>query len=57
MKSNVEARQRAKAEKERERARVAEEERLDEERRENNLEGWLEEKRATREVCLPSQPG
>lgn len=57
MKSNVDARQRAKAEKERERARVAEEERLDEERRENNLEGWLEEKRATREVCLLSQPG
>ena len=50
MKSNVEARQRAKAEKERERARVAEEERLDEERRENNLEGWLEERRAVREV-------
>lgn len=45
MKSNHEARARAKAEKEAEKARVAEEERLDNERRENDLEGWLDEKR------------
>lgn len=45
MKSNHEARARAKAEKEAEKARVVEEERLDNERRENDLEGWLDEKR------------
>ncbi|KAF7559073.1 hypothetical protein G7046_g5083 [Stylonectria norvegica] len=45
MKSNHEARARAKAEKEAEKARVAEEERLDDERRENDLESWLDEKR------------
>lgn len=50
MKSNVDARARAKAEKEKERARIAEEERLDNERRENDLEGWLEERRAARKV-------
>ncbi|KAL7899480.1 actin-like protein [Trichoderma sp. SZMC 28014] len=44
MKSNHEARARAKAEKEAEKARIAEEERLDQERRENDLEGWLGEK-------------
>ncbi|KAL7789472.1 actin-like protein [Trichoderma ceciliae] len=44
MKSNHEARARAKAEKEAEKARVAEEERLDQERRANDLEGWLDEK-------------
>jgi actin-related protein 5 len=48
MKSNHEARARAKAEKEREKARVAEEARLDEERRTNDLEGWLEERRTAR---------
>ena len=52
MKSNVEARARAKAEKEREKARIAEEERLDEERRENDLEGWLEERRHARAVSF-----
>ncbi|EAQ88128.1 hypothetical protein CHGG_04747 [Chaetomium globosum CBS 148.51] len=45
LKSNHDARARAKAEKEAEKARVAEEARLDEERRVNDLEGWLEEKR------------
>ena len=48
LKSNHDARARAKAEKEAEKARVAEEERLDTERRENDLEGWLEEKREAR---------
>jgi actin-related protein 5 len=48
MKSNHEARARAKAEKEKEKARVAEERRLDEEKRENNLEGWLQERRNAR---------
>lgn len=48
LKSNHEARARAKAEKEAEKARIAEEERLDTERRENDLEGWLDEKRQAR---------
>lgn len=48
MKSNHEARARAKAEKEAEKARVAEEERLDMERRVNDLDNWLEEKRQAR---------
>ncbi|KAF5123785.1 Actin-like protein arp5 [Metarhizium anisopliae] len=48
MKSNHDARARAKAEKEAEKARVAEEERLDKERRENDLDNWLEEKRQAR---------
>ncbi|KAI1277480.1 putative chromatin remodeling complex subunit [Xylaria sp. FL0933] len=52
LKSNHEARARAKAEKEAEKARAAEEERLDRERRENDLEGWLEEKRIARENTL-----
>ncbi|KAI1828671.1 putative chromatin remodeling complex subunit [Xylaria intraflava] len=52
LKSNHEARARAKAEKEAEKARVAEEERLDRERRENDLERWLEEKRIARENTL-----
>ncbi|KAI5917717.1 putative chromatin remodeling complex subunit [Camillea tinctor] len=52
LKSNHEARARARAEKEAEKARVAEEERLDRERRENDLEGWLEEKRVARENTL-----
>lgn len=52
LKSNHDARARAKAEKEAERARVAEEERLDRERRENNLEEWLEEKRVARNLTL-----
>ncbi|CAJ2501955.1 Uu.00g048080.m01.CDS01 [Anthostomella pinea] len=52
MKSNHDARARAKAEKEAEKARAAEEERLDRERRDNDLEGWLEEKRIARENTL-----
>ncbi|KAI1942738.1 Nuclear actin-protein involved in chromatin remodeling [Ophidiomyces ophidiicola] len=52
MKSNVEARQRAKEEKERERERIANEERLDAERRENDFESWVEEKRQARSAIL-----
>ncbi|KAI1265826.1 putative chromatin remodeling complex subunit [Xylariaceae sp. FL1019] len=52
LKSNHEARARAKAEKEAEKTRVAEEERLDRERRENDLENWLEEKRIARANTL-----
>jgi actin-related protein 5 len=52
MKSNHDARARAKAEKEKEKARVAEEQRLDEERRENDLEGWLQDRRAARESMV-----
>ncbi|PGG98696.1 hypothetical protein AJ79_08782 [Helicocarpus griseus UAMH5409] len=52
MKSNIEARQRAKAEKEMEKARQAEEERLDNEKRENNFEEWIEERRQAREALL-----
>ncbi|KAL6860189.1 Nuclear actin-protein involved in chromatin remodeling [Amphichorda felina] len=52
LKSNHDARARAKAEKEAEKARIAEEERLDLERRENDLEGWLEEKRQARADTL-----
>lgn len=50
MKSNVEARQRAKAEKEREKARREEEERLDLEKRENDFENWIAERRIARQV-------
>ena len=53
MKSNVDARARAKVEKEKERARLAEEERLDLERRENDINGWLEERRVARLVGSP----
>ena len=56
MRSNVEARARAKIEKEQQKARLAEEERLDEERRETDLQGWLEERRAARTVRFPSLP-
>ena len=52
MKSGVEARQRAKAEKERERARLAEEERLDNEKRENHFDEWIEQRRAARNDIL-----
>lgn len=48
LKSNHEARARAKAEKEAEKARIAAEARQDEERRTNDLEGWLEERRQAR---------
>ena len=56
MKSGVEARARAKVEKEAERARIEEEQRLDEEKRVNSLPAWLEEKRAVRAVSLKSAP-
>lgn len=52
MKSSHEARARAKAEKEAEKARIAEEQRLDDEKRENDLEGWLQERRAARATML-----
>ena len=50
LKSGVEARARAKIEKEQERARVAEEERLDDERRIKDIDGWLEDRRVARMV-------
>ncbi|KAL8843056.1 MAG: hypothetical protein Q9205_000588 [Flavoplaca limonia] len=52
MKSGYEARLRAKVEKELERARIAEEERLDDERREKDIDSWLEERRAARLTLL-----
>ncbi|KAI9372328.1 hypothetical protein BJX61DRAFT_507758 [Aspergillus egyptiacus] len=52
MKSNVEARQRAKEEKEREQARREEEQRLDREKRENDFESWVAERRAQRQNIL-----
>ncbi|KAI9731083.1 MAG: Nuclear actin-protein involved in chromatin remodeling [Claussenomyces sp. TS43310] len=52
MKSNNEARARAKAEKEAEKARVAEIARLDEDRRINDLDGWLAERRAARAAMV-----
>ena len=52
MKSNIDARARAKIEKEKEKARIAEEERLDNERRDNDPGGWLEERRAARTVSM-----
>ncbi|KAI9700631.1 MAG: Nuclear actin-protein involved in chromatin remodeling [Candelina mexicana] len=52
MKSNVDARARAKIEKEAQKARIAEEERLDLEHRETDLEGWLEERRAARNTLI-----
>ena len=50
LKSGVEARARAKIEKEQEKARKAEEQRLDDERRLTDLEGWLEDRRIARAV-------
>ena len=52
MKSNHDARARAKAEKEKEKARVAEEQRLDDERREKDPEGWIEERRIARQTMV-----
>ena len=52
MKSNHEARARAKAEKEAEKARQAEIQRLDDERREADLETWVEERRAARQAAI-----
>ena len=50
LKSGVEARARAKVEKEQERVRVVEEERLDDERRINDLDRWLDDRRVARTV-------
>lgn len=52
MKSNYDARQRAKVEKEKEKARLAEEQRLDDERRENDPQGWIEERRLARQAIV-----
>ncbi len=57
MKSGYEARVRAKVEKELEKARIAEQERQDNERRETDIDSWLEERRAARlvsRVFIPS---
>ena len=52
MKSNHEARARAKAEKEKEQAKIAEKQREDDERRENDLEGWLQDRRNARVTMI-----
>jgi actin-related protein 5 len=52
MKASHDARARAKAEKEAEKARIAEERRLDEEKRTNHLEDWLDERRQARHATL-----
>lgn len=52
MKANVDARARAKIEKEKQKARIAHEETLENQRRENDLEGWLDERRAARTVSV-----
>lgn len=48
MKAGYDARERAKAEKAKEKERIANEQRADEEKRETNLDGWLEERRNAR---------
>lgn len=52
MKSNYEARLRAKVEKEKEKARLAEEQRLDDEKRENDFENWVTERRIARQAII-----
>lgn len=52
MKSGYDARQRAKAEKEREKARRAEEQRLDDERRERDPQGWISDRRQARATLI-----
>ncbi|KAF1826761.1 actin-related protein, ARP5 class [Dissoconium aciculare CBS 342.82] len=52
LKSNHDARARAKAEKEAEKARQAELQRIDDERREADLDGWVEERRGARLAVL-----
>ena len=52
MKSGLEARQRARVEKEAEKARLAEEQRLDDQKREEDLAAWLVEKHANRETII-----
>ena len=48
MKSGIEARARARAEKERERNRIDEDRKLDDQRRQTDLDGWLRDRRAAR---------
>ncbi|KAF1948018.1 actin-like ATPase domain-containing protein [Clathrospora elynae] len=52
MKSNYDARQRAKVEREKEKARIAEEQRLDDERRETDPQGWIDERRIARQAII-----
>jgi actin-related protein 5 len=52
MKSNHDARLRAKVEKEKEKARLAEEQRLDDERRETDPQGWVDERRIARQAIV-----
>ena len=52
LKSGIEARARAKVEKEQEKARVADEERRDDEWRVNDLDDWLQGRRAARAVRI-----
>jgi actin-related protein 5 len=52
MKSNYDARQRAKIEKEKEKARIAEEQRLDDQRRETDPQGWIDERRIARQAIV-----
>lgn len=52
LKSNHDARARAKAEKEAEKARQAELQRQDDERRETDLDAWVEERRAARQATI-----
>lgn len=52
LKANHDARARAKAEKEAEKARQAAIQRKDDERREADLEGWVEERRAARSATI-----
>ena len=54
-KANVDARARAKAEKETENARMAEKKRLDDEMRENDLDEWVRQRRAAREVSAATE--
>jgi len=52
MKSGHDARQRAKEEKEREKARLAEQQRRDDEKREKDPEGWIEARREARQNMI-----
>jgi actin-related protein 5 len=52
MKSNYDARQRAKVEREKEKARLAEEQRLDDERREADPQTWIDERRIARQSIV-----
>ncbi|KZM27846.1 DNA repair [Ascochyta rabiei] len=52
MKSNYDARLRARVEKEKEKARQAEEQRLDDERRETDPDGWIGERRIARQAIV-----